>query len=182
MTFDRQDLEYRFADDDPGLDTMMPEVYDHLRNIAHSMLGDADKKGFTLQATAVVHEAWAKMSNNNIKPVDRKHLISLACCAIRQVVIDYARTRSRVKRGSGKNKLQLDEAIVSAQERNIDLISLDDALKELATFGPRQAQIVEMKFFGSLTMSEISEMLGVSKRTVEQDWVTAKTWLHKKLG
>lgn len=168
----------------PGLDTLMPEIYDHLRYVARKMLlksARSSNKGLTMQATAVVHEAWAKLSKNGIKPNDRQHLIALSSRVIRQVVSDYVRSRERDKRGGGKERLQLDEVLITAGVRSEELIALDDAMNELAKFGPRQAQVVELRFFGSLTMSEISELLGVSKRTVEDDWAAAKAWLYDKI-
>jgi len=169
--------------DGAGLDTLMPEVYDELRVVARGMLGRADRAGFTLQATAVVHEAWARLARNGAKPNDRHHLVMLASRVIRQVVIDHARGRKRIKRGGDREKMPLlDEAVVSAESCAIDLIALDEALGELAGFGERQAQVVELKFFGGLSMLEIAEVIGVSKRTVEDDWSAARAWLEEQLG
>jgi len=169
-----------------SLNTVMPEVYGQLRATAQNLLnkyhGPTNDNGHpTLQATALVHEAWARLIESGCEPDDRKHLTAMAGKVIRHVLIDYARGRNRDKRGGGHRRIALDETLTAAEARNINLIELDEALRELEQFGPRQAKVVELRFFGGLTMREIAETLGVSLRTVEQDWVTARTWLHGKL-
>ncbi len=124
-----------------------------------------------------------RLAGYGAMPNDRHHLIMLASRVIRQVVIDHARGRNRVKRGGDREKMPLlDEAVASAELCDLDLLALDEALSELADFGERQAQVVELKFFGGLPMLEIAEVIGVSKRTVEDDWSAARAWLCEQLG
>ncbi len=169
-----------------SLNTVMPEVYQQLRATAQILLskyhGSAAQNGHpTLQATALVHEAWARLIESGCQPEDRNHLTALAGKVIRNVLIDYARSRKCEKRGGGRSKVALDETLVAAETRNINLIELDEALDRLEQFGPRQARVIELRFFGGLTMREIAETLDLSLRTIEQDWVSARTWLHGQL-
>ncbi|MBL1219153.1 MAG: sigma-70 family RNA polymerase sigma factor [Planctomycetes bacterium] len=167
-----------------NLGNLMPEVYDQLRFVARNMVGygGAGNRTPTLGATALVHEAWARLAASGIQPNDKQHLLALASRVLRQVLIDYVRTKGRHKRGGDVMRLHLDEAITAAQKRSIDLLELDEVLTRLADFGPRQAQVVEMRFFGSLTPDEIAGVLGVSRRTVENDWAAARSWLYGQLS
>lgn len=161
--------------------TQLPaEVYEQLRAVARSMMLNA-RHGHTLQATAVANEAWIRLYRSGVTISDRGAWFGLASRVIRQVLVDHARRKSRQKRGGGATVLSLDDRSAPDAQNSIDLVALDEALKELAAFGPRQARVVELRFFGGMTMSEIAEVIGVSKRTIENDWAAARAWLRQRI-
>lgn len=164
-------------------EALLPLVYSELREIADRQLR-RERGGHTLQATAVVHEAWLRMAGSaELSPQDRAHFVALAARSIRRVLVDHARTRGRLKRGRGAERLTLSGLeVAAAGTAQIDMLVLNDLLAELAKLSERQAQIVELRFFGGLTMPEISELLGVSLRTVEGDWTVARLWLTRALA
>jgi RNA polymerase sigma factor (TIGR02999 family) len=161
---------------------LMPVVYDELRRLAQGYLR-RERPDHTLQATALVHEAYLKLVDQ--KRVDWKnhaHFCGVAAQLMRRVLMEYARAQKAEKRGGGMEKLYLDETRELAQEQPPDLIALDDALQSFATTFPRESRVVELKFFGGLDAREIAEVLNVSTKTVLRDWNFAKLWLCRELS
>lgn len=166
-------------------DELTPLVYERLREIAARQLGDEDARQF--DATEIVHEAYLKLLGPTpIAWTDRTHFFATASKVIRQVLVDAARRRKRLKRGGDAVQETLREAVHCVGHtdggRQVELLALDQALNELARRSPRQAQLVEMRFFGGLTQDEAAEALGVSRRTVAGDWAMARAWLQHELN
>jgi RNA polymerase sigma factor (TIGR02999 family) len=154
-------------------------VYANLRALARHYIS-AERRDHTLQATALVHEAYLRISQNpGFKWENRAHFFAVASRAMRRVLIDHARTVKAVKRGGVK--VPLDQALVGAPEQSTDLLALDQVLLRLASLDARQAQIVEMRFFGGVSVSDIASALDISERTVKRDWTMARAWLHGEL-
>ncbi len=167
--------------DKTALDELFPIVYAELRRLAASKLS-SERAEHTLQATALVHEAYLRLiSQHSVDWTNRAHFFGLAAEMMRRILVNHALDRKRQKRGGGETKLALDEAVTFAEEREIDLVRLDEVLNELTIFAPRQAKIVELKFFGGLTGEETAEALGISPETVKRDWRVAKLWLKTNL-
>ena len=163
------------------LDELFPLVYAELRRLAANKL-NGERDDHTLQATALVHEAYLRLINQHSADwTNRAHFFGLAAEMMRRILVNHALERKRLKRGGGETKLALDEAVTFAEEREIDLVRLDEVLNELAEFAPRQAKIVELKFFGGLTNEESAESLNISPETVKRDWRVAKLWLKNHL-
>ncbi len=159
---------------------LFPIVYEELRRAAHGVLGGGDRQ--TLQPTALVHEAYLRLVDHDAVGFEgRDHFVRTAVRAMRHVLIDHARARGATKRGGGKARLPLDAVIDSIEANAIDLLALDEALQKLATLDDQLVRIVELRFFGGLTIEETARLLGVSTPTVERGWRFARTWLHDKL-
>jgi len=168
--------------DKAALDRVIPMVYQELRRLAHRQMR-RERAGDTLQTTALINEAYLRLVDyERVRPRDRAHFFAIAAQAMRRILIERARSRRSAKRGSGAQKVFLDEAANVSNERAADLVALDDALTSLAAIDPRKAQIVELKYFGGMTIEEAAEVLGVSTPTVERDWRTAKIWLHREIS
>ena len=160
---------------------LMPLVYEELSSLAHQYL-QRERPDHTLQATGLVHEAYLRLvDQSTMSWQNRAHFFGVAAQIMRRILVDYARAHRAEKRGGGWDKLVFDEALAPAAERSIDLVALDDALKDLLTFDPRQSQIVELRFFGGLTIEEVGEVLDVSPRTVKREWRMAKAWLRREI-
>jgi RNA polymerase sigma factor (TIGR02999 family) len=157
-------------------------VYDELhRRAAGYMLGE--RRDHSLQATALVHEAFVRLVNSDNRSFqNRSHFFAAAAQVMRRILIDYARNRSAEKRGGGQFRMQLDDAIVLSNDNFDEWIAVDDALNHLAERDSRLARIVEMRFYAGLTEEEIGEVLGISPRTVKRDWRVAKAWLRAELS
>lgn len=170
------------AENKEAVHQLIPQLYDKLRELAHQKLR-SQRKNHTLNTTALVHEAYIKLSKSENKLWEsRAHFIATAAQVMRHLLINYAEKRNAQKRGGGQANIPLDAIPeVIDTERAELLLSLDEALRQLATFDERGAQIVELKFFGGLTQVEIAELLGVTERTVRRSWVLAKTWIQKEL-
>jgi RNA polymerase sigma-70 factor, ECF subfamily len=161
---------------------LMPLVYEELRRRAADCLR-RERKDHTLQPTALVHEAYVKlMEQNRAEWKNRAHFCSVAAQLMRRILVKYAEAQSAEKRGGQMRKIYLDETRELAQERAPDLLALDDALKSLAVSHPRESEIVELKFFGGLNAKEIGEVLKISTKTVLRDWQFAKAWLNRQLA
>jgi RNA polymerase sigma factor (TIGR02999 family) len=170
------------AGDQHALAELMPLVYAELRQIAARQLR-RERSDHTLQATALVHEAWLRLvQTERLTWQNRAHFLGVAAELMRRVLVDHARRRSAGKRGSGETRLSLNEAIDVAQPREINLLALDDALTSLAALDPRQSKIVELKYFGGLEIEEIAEVVGISPATVKRDWQWARAWLHREIS
>jgi RNA polymerase sigma factor (TIGR02999 family) len=166
--------------DQQALRDLIPLVYKELRRLAHYYLR-AERQGHTLQSTALVHEAYLRLVGTQPVPQNRAHFISVASRLMRQILVDSARARGASKRNQGcRIELEIEEAI--PVERDTELLALDHALEELSRIDERQAKIVEMKFFGGLSAPEISEVLEVSRATVDRDWAVARVWLHREMS
>jgi RNA polymerase sigma-70 factor, ECF subfamily len=160
---------------------LMPLVYDELRRLAdHYLRGE--RPDHTLQPTALVHEAYLRLADQtNVTWQNRVHFFAVAAQSMRQVLVDSARSYRAAKRGSGQ-KLSLEEADGVSLEREVDLLALDEALSRLATLDPRQSRIVELRYFGGLTVEETAEVTGVSPRTIRREWTMAKAWLRREIS
>jgi RNA polymerase sigma factor (TIGR02999 family) len=166
--------------DQAALDRLVPIVYDELRAIAARYLR-AERPGHTLQTTALVHEAYLRLAGQQgIEWQNRAHLYGVAAQIMRRLLVDYGRTRRRAKRGGGAN-VPLDEALAMAGGPERDIVALDDALRDLARVDAQQSRVVELRYFGGLTIDETAEVLGVSSMTVKRDWRIARAWLHQQL-
>ncbi len=174
-------LKRASAGDDSAVNRLMPLVYDELRALAESYL-QRERPGHTLQATALVNEAYVRLVRQEaVEWQSRAHFFAVAAQAIRRILVDHARGRQRAKRGGDRERVTLDEDIALPIERDVDLIALDEALQQLSQLHARQAQIVELRFFGGLTLTEVAEYLDVSPRTVDGDWSMARAWLRRAL-
>jgi RNA polymerase sigma factor (TIGR02999 family) len=164
------------------LDSLMPLVYEELRLQAARFLRK-ERPNHTLQTTALIHEAYLKLIDQKaVEWQNRAHFFAIASTAMRRILVDHARERHREKRGGAAENLPLDEALpVSANERSVDLIALDDALNRLAKLDKRQAKVVELRYFSGLSIDETAEILGVSNATVRLDWNLAKAWLRQEI-
>jgi RNA polymerase sigma factor (TIGR02999 family) len=167
--------------DKAALDALMPLVYAELRRVAQHYLNN-ERPDHTLQSTALVHEAYVRLINQNFPQwQNRAHFFAVAAQLMRQILIDYARSHRASKRGGNVYKMALDDAEEQPQAVNVDIIALDDALKSLADMDAQQSRVVELKFFGGLSIEDTAEVLGVSPSTVKRDWVTARAWLYREL-
>jgi RNA polymerase sigma factor (TIGR02999 family) len=158
----------------------MPLVYDHLRGLAHRYLA-SERQGHTLQSTALVHEAFLKLISGSVSPKDRGHFLALAARAMRQILVDHARTKHRDKRGGGAVHLTLNEAVMVGGEPPAELLDLEEALNRLAARDERKAKIVELIHFGGLTYEETCLVLGISPSTLHREFSLAKAWLVREL-
>jgi RNA polymerase sigma factor (TIGR02999 family) len=172
----------RLNDGDGGaLDQLLPLVYDELRRMARRYMRQ-QPAGHTLQTTALIHEAYLRLVGQEEKHWEnRAHFFGVAAHAMRHILVDYARGRQAIKRGGEARAVSLEEAAIVSAERTAELIALDDALTELARLSPRQSRIVELRYFGGLSVAETAEVLAVSSDTVTRDWNQAKAWLHREL-
>ena len=165
-----------------GVDRLTPEVYDDLRRLASSKLRD-DPGARTWQTTDLVHEVYLKISaQERARWHGKSHFLAVSSQAMRRILVDHARRKLRHKRGSGKRALSLDEAVTVSLQRPADIIALDEALDALAALDPEQALMVEMRFFGGMTVAEVADAQGRSKRAVEAEWTAAKAWLRRELS
>jgi len=186
MTSEPPDLTQILVDtaEDPPTkvaDRLMPAVYDELRALARNYLR-RERQDHTLQPTALVHEAYLRLvDQSRVDWKGRTHFYAVAAVAMRRILTDQARMHRRGKRGHGWRRILLDESAAANKQEEIDSIALNDALQTLAALDEFQARIVELRFFGGLTVQEVAHVLGVSKRKVEGDWTHAKAWLRKVL-
>ena len=168
--------------DRSALDELMPLVHQELRRLARSqMRGERDHH--TLQTTALVNEAFLRLVDlRRIRWQDRAHFLALSAQLMRRVLVDHARSRNVQKRGGGATRVVLDDVLVAAPDRGADLVALDEALEHLARVDPRKSRVVELRFFGGLSVEETAEALRVSVDTVMRDWKLAKVWLLRELS
>ncbi len=166
-----------------ALEDLMPLVYNELRRQASRYLR-RKRIGHTLQTTALIHEAYLKLiEQRDVNWQNRAHFFGIAAQAMRRILVDYAKTRHREKRGGAGENLPLDEArFIAFKEKSIDLIALDEALTQLAKFDDQQARVVELRYFSGLSIEETAEVLKISPATVKRDWTIAKAWLKREIG
>ena len=166
--------------DQAARDELLPLIYGELRRRAAAHLR-RERHGHSLQPTALVHEAYLRLVDQQVAWKNRAQFFGLASEMMRRILVDHARTRKRGKRDGALTRVELDEAVAIAEQRNVDLVSLDRALQELSKLDPRHARVVELRFFGGLTLEEAAEVLGASPATVKRDWSLARTWLYRRL-
>lgn len=167
--------------DDAARDALIPLVYDELRRLAKHFLA-RERPGHTLQSTALVHEAYLKLVGpSSMQFANRAHFFAVAAKLMRHILVDHGRMRASARRGGKNVTILLDEGSVLSAQREVDVVALDDALNRLATLDPRQATIVEMRFFAGLSIEETAAALNLSPATVKRDWVVAKTWIRQCL-
>jgi RNA polymerase sigma factor (TIGR02999 family) len=170
------------AGDTSALERLIPLVHDELRRLARQCMR-REREGHTLQTTALVNEAYLRLVNSSrVEWHDRTHFFAIAAQLMRRVLVDEVRKHRYQKRGGGFTRITLDEGLATSQQRALDLLALDLALDRLAQFAPRKCQIIEMRFFGGLSIDETGIVLGVSTDTVKREWRTAKLWLLRELG
>ena len=165
-----------------ALDELLPHIYNELHRQAAAYLR-RERPNHTLQTTALVHEAYLKLiDQKQVQWKSRGHFFALAAQAMRRILVDHAKSRHREKRGGPNEDVPLeDELLAVAEETNIDVIALDEALSRLAKFDPQQERIVEMRYFAGLSLDETAAAIGISRATAARDWAVAKAWLHREL-
>jgi RNA polymerase sigma factor (TIGR02999 family) len=165
-----------------ALDRLMPVVYTELRQLAHRYMR-RERPGHTMQTTALIHEAYLRLvDQNQVRWQHQAHFFGIAARLMRQILIEHARSRTRAKRGGGVGTISLDEAAIVSQARATALLALDDALERLATIDPRKSQVVELRFFGGLSVEEAAQVLNIAPNTVLRDWRMAKAWLRREIS
>ena len=175
-------LLLRWGDGDrEALDALTPLVYDELRKLAAIYLR-GERPDHTLSSTALVHEAYMRLvDQRHVQWQNRNQFFGLASELIRRILVDHARARLTAKRGGQVFKIALDEAVAAPEQKDLELVTLDDALKSLGEADPQQSRIVELRYFGGLTIEQTAEVLGISPATVKRDWVVAKAFLKREL-
>lgn len=169
------------AGDPEALDALIPLVYEELRRVARYYLKQ-EKQSHTLSSTALVHEAYLRLVNQkDVTWQNRAHFFGVAAQMMRRILVDHARHHGYAKRGGGALTLALEEAVATPQRRELNLVALDDALDSLAKLDDRQRRMVELRFFGGLSIEETSEVLGVSAPTVKREWASARAWLFREI-
>jgi RNA polymerase sigma factor (TIGR02999 family) len=170
------------AGDESALEKLVPLVYGELRRLARRQM-QGERPDHTLQATALINEAYLQLVDiRNVHWQNRAHFFALCARLMRRILVDFARSRHYAKRGGGAQPLSLDESVAVSAEHSPDLVAVDDALQVLAKMDGRKAQVVELRFFGGLTLEETADVLKVSPETVRRDWRLAKVWLLRELS
>jgi RNA polymerase sigma factor (TIGR02999 family) len=174
-------LKAMTSGDENAPEKLLPIIYNDLRRLAGAYLSN-ERKDHTLQPTALVHEAYIRLVDwENVSWQNRAHFFAVAAQVMRRILVDHARGKKAEKRGGFGQLLSLDEAVSFAEKKDVDLVALDDALNELEKSDARQAKIVELRFFGGLTIEETAEALRISPATVKNEWAFAKAWLRVEL-
>jgi len=164
-----------------AMDALVPVVYAELKRVAHAYVR-REFKGRTLQTTALVSEAYLRLlGEQHVSWQNRAHFCAIAAGAMRQLLIEQARARNARKRGGGVSHVAIDERVMSAPASDVDVEALNEAVERLAARDPRRARVVELKYFGGMTIEEIAEVTGTSPATVKRDWALARAWLHREL-
>jgi RNA polymerase sigma factor (TIGR02999 family) len=173
-------VQWRAGDED-ALPALVPLVYNELRAVAHRYLR-RERRSHTLQSEALVHEAYLRLLDGQPVPTEnRAHFVAVAARLMRQILVDYARSHLAAKRGSGQ-QVELTLDIDPPQSPPVDIVALDDALNALSCRDPQQGRIVELRFFGGLTIEEAAAALAISPATVKRDWAMARAWLSREMG
>ena len=185
MTEERKEISLILKDWSGGkresANLLLSLVYDELRRIARKHLSK-ERSDHTLQPTALVHEAYLKLIDiSDVDWQDRAHFFAFASQTMRRILVDYARARNTDKRGGVAQRIALEDTVSLSNERNLDLLALDEAMQQLAEFDEQQSKIVELRFFGGLTIKETAHILSISPATVKREWTMAKAWLFRKM-
>ena len=168
--------------DQEARDELMPLVYQELHRLAHQYMS-RERPGHTLQTSALVNEAFLRLADQrDVQWQNRAHFIGIAGQMMRRILVDYARNRGYAKRGGGACQVSLDEELLVSEERSSEVVALDEALQSLARLDERKSRLVELRFFGGLSIEETAEVLGVSPGTVMRDWTLAKAWLRREMS
>jgi RNA polymerase sigma factor (TIGR02999 family) len=175
-------LERARRGDRDALSSLLPLVYDELRRLAHRQMR-RERPGQTLSSTALVHEAWLRLSaSNQLAPQNRAHFLAIAANAMRQILVERARARHAAKRGGHRQKVTLDETSLSSNTPDVIVLAVNTALEKLAALDPDQARLVELRYFGGLSVEETAEAMGISPATVKRRWTSARAFLAAELG
>jgi RNA polymerase sigma-70 factor, ECF subfamily len=168
--------------DRPAEEQLFADIYTELRGLAARYL-HRERKNHTLQPTALVHEAYLKLvGHTRVDWQGRAHFLAIAARAMRQILVDHARRHRAAKRGGNRHRIALDDNLVTESSRDVDLLTLEDALAKLTKLDPRQAQMIELRFFGGLSIAEVAKVMGISKRSVEREWTMVRAWLRRELS
>ncbi len=175
-------LERARSGDREALATLLPLVYDELRRIARGQMR-RERPGQTLTSTGLVHEAWLRLSaSSHLAPHNRAHFLAIAANAMRQILVERARARHAAKRGGHRERVTLNEAVLPGPEPDLDVLAVDTALDKLAALDPEQARLVELRYFGGLSVEETADALGISPATVKRRWTSARAFLAGELA
>ena len=167
--------------DEVARDQLMPLVYEELHRLAHRYM-KRESLGHTLQTSALINEAFVRLvDQKNVRWQNRAHFFAIAARMMRRILVDYARSRNYAKRGGGAAQISLEEALIVSDERSAEVVNVHEALERLAEFDTRKIRIVELRFFGGLSIDETADVLGVSPGTVMRDWTLAKAWLRHEM-
>jgi len=169
--------------DDHAFEELLPLVYDELHRQAHRYLR-REREGHTLQTTALIHEAYLNLiKQNGVNFQNREHFFAISANMMRRILVNYANARHRQKRGGKDENLELNDSIlIATKSKDLDLLALDEALTRLSKMDEQQARIVELRYFGGLTIDETSEVMGIAPATIKRDWNMTKAWLYRELG
>ena len=168
--------------DQTARDRLVPLVYDELHRLAHQYM-KREAPGHTLQTSALVNEAFVKLvDQRNVRWQNRAHFFAIAAQLMRRILVDHARGRQTAKRGAGVHPVSFDDGLYVSEKRNAEVVAVHEALEQLAKFDQRKGQIVELRFFGGLSIDETAQVLGVSPGTVMRDWTLAKAWLLREIS
>ena len=167
--------------DERALDALTPLVYGELRRLARSYMRQ-ERAGHTLQSTALVHEAFLRLVDQRVQWNSRAHFFGIAAQMMRRILVDHAKAQSTAKRGAGAVRIELEEGLATAPNRDVDLLALDEALERLTKVDPQRSRIVELRFFAGLSNEESAEVLGVSPATIQRQWAGARAWLFHELS
>ena len=165
-----------------ALDALVPLVYKELRRVAHFQLRN-ERPNHSLQSAALVNEAYLRLVGlNRPQWESRTHFFAIAAQLMRQILVDYARRHGAAKRGGSVAKVSLEDAMVTSKKRDLDVVALDDALKDLAKIDARQSRVVELRYFAGLSLEEVSQVMEIAPATVQRDWTAARAWLHRQMS
>jgi RNA polymerase sigma factor (TIGR02999 family) len=168
--------------DRPAEERLFADVYTELRALAARYL-HRERKSHTLQPTALVHEAYLKLvGQTHVDWQGRAHFLAIAAQIMRQILVDHARRHRAAKRGGDRHRITLDDNLLIESHRNVDLLALEDALAKITKLDPRQAQMIELRFFGGLSIAEVAKVMGMSQRSVEREWTMVRAWLRRELS
>jgi len=175
-------LLVQWTEGDPrALEDLLPLVYDELRRLARGYLF-RERSDHTLQSTALVHEAYLRLVDQNVSWQNRAHFFGIAAEMMRRILVDHAREKNAAKRGDGIYKVTLDEEIMGPGQRDVEVLALDQALTRLAKLDPQQSRIVELRFFAGLSIEDTASILKISPATIKRDWAMAKAWLFREMS
>jgi RNA polymerase sigma factor (TIGR02999 family) len=168
--------------DKAALDKLMPLIHEELRRLAHHYMS-RERPGHTLQTTALINEAYLRLVNRkNAHWQNRAHFFAIAAQCMRSILVDHARGLAYAKRGGGGTKIPLEDAMIVSREKAAEVVALDEALVTLSELDPKQSRVVELRFFGGLTIEETAEVLDLSPATIKREWMSAKAWLFNQLN